>query len=113
MWKASSGTQFRIDDDGQALAINLVSGNAIQSLKGKLMRRDRRSFAGDLDVVFNADLTKRYSVDMSATVTDPRHLHLHSTNWPSWDRTGKYTGKTTLDEVWTRIADGFVNPFDP
>jgi hypothetical protein len=110
---AIDGTQFSINDTGKAIAIDLVSSDAIQSVKGKLIRRDNQSFTGTLNIVFSADLTRRYSVDVSLTITDPQHLHLRSTNWPSWDNAGKYQGKVVLEEDWTQGKVNYVNPFDP
>jgi hypothetical protein len=112
-WMAIDGTQFSINDTGKAIAIDLVSSDAIQSVKGKLIRRDNQSFTGTLNIVFSADLTRRYSVDVSLTITDPQHLHLRSTNWPSWDNAGKYQGKVVLEEDWTQGKVNYVNPFDP
>ena len=41
-WQASTGAQFRIDDDGKIVTIDLIASDALQRLTGRLVRRDER-----------------------------------------------------------------------
>jgi uncharacterized protein (DUF2147 family) len=112
-WMTPDGTQYTISEADNSLAISLASSDTVQSVRGKLIRHDGRSFAGTLIMVFSADLTRRYPVDVTLSITDRNHLHMTSSSWPSWDNAGLYKGKVTVEEVWSRGETNRANPFDP
>jgi hypothetical protein len=109
-WQASAGAQFRIDDDGKTVTVELIASDVLLRLTGRLARRDQQSLGGILDAVFKADSTKRYAVDVTATIADPGHLRVRCTNWPKWTANGKYISKGTLTDVWARSGDAPVPP---
>ena len=112
-WQASTGAQFRIDDDGKVVTIDLIASDALLRLTGKLVRRDEQSLSGILDAIFKADSTKRYAIDVTATVADPGHLRFRCKNWPKWSNKGKYLGTVPLTDVWARSDGVFVPPARP
>ena len=116
-WQASTGAQFRINDDGKVVIIDLIASDSLQRLTGRLVRRDESSdspsLSGILDAVFKLDPTKRYAIDVTATVADPGHLRLRCTNWPKWNSKGKFLAKVALTEIWTRSEGVFEPPAQP
>ena len=112
-WRASSGARFVIADDGQNLTIDLISSDALQSLTGKLVCEDPkaqpRTFAGPLEAVFAFEPSKRYVVEATMTVLNPRRVRLRCENWPKWNNRGKYLGKAALTESWNRSGDAVAN----
>jgi hypothetical protein len=114
-WQASNGARFRIDDDGKTLTIDLLASEALQSLTGRLVRRDEPadSLTGILDAVFKADPSKRYAIDATATIADTRHLRLRCTNWPKWKKQGTYPTKTLFSDIWLRSDTVLTTPVHP
>lgn len=112
-WASFGGAQFHIDDDGQTLTIELVASDLLQSLTGRLVRRNKTFITGNLEVVFKANPAKGYMVDVTGTIPDSRHLRLRCANWPKWNNQGKYLGKDTITEIWTRGHGIFADPFSP
>jgi hypothetical protein len=108
-WQASTGAQFRIDDDGKALTISLITSDALREFTGKLIRRDEKpeskSLTGTLDVVFRVDAPRKYAIRVTATFDDQNHLRLRCSDWPVWNNNGRNIGKKVLNESWNR-SDG-------
>jgi hypothetical protein len=106
IWRASPGTEFRIDDDGQAAAVELRSGDVLTVFSGKLNRRgegsDDRSYAGILQASFRLDASQRYSIKVTATLESPGKLLVRCDDWPVWNAQGTRVGTKTLSEIWTR-----------
>jgi hypothetical protein len=114
VWQAANGARFLIDDDGKTLAIDLISGEGIHVLTGKLVRpnptADPKSLAGTFDVGFAANASKQYVIDVTMTASDGNHLRLHYENWPKWNSQGRLIGKVALTELWTRSDSIFGKP---
>ena len=114
VWQASAGGRFLIDDEGEKVAVDLVSSDTIRVLTGKLIRHDQstdpKSLAGIFDVVFAADAPKKYTVDVILTVSDANHLRLRYANWPQWNVRGEFIGRGAVTESWTRSDSIFGKP---
>ena len=115
-WQASTGAQFRIEDDGKTITIDLATSDTLRVFSGKLTRPDEqaeaKSLTGTLNAVFAVDAPKQYTIRVSATINDDSHLRLRCENWPQFDRrTGRYTGRGVLNELWTR-SDGSLPGLD-
>ena len=104
-WQASTGAQFRIVDDGKTLTVDLAyRNNELQALSGKLARGQLNATAiKGTFYVTSVHAPKQYTIRVSATIADDSHLHVTCENWPQFDRrSGKYTGRAVLNELWTR-----------
>lgn len=113
-WQASTGAQFRIDDDGKTLTINGIVSNKLRGLTGTLTRSDEKADSGSLtgtfDVLF-VHTPKKYIVRVKATINDSNRLSLKCENWPKFDpRTGRYLDREVLDEVWIRSDGATARP---
>jgi len=110
IWQVK-GARFRIDDDGQTVAIGLVFDQTLRTLTGQLdlteERPEFRVYSGTLDVVFPPDATKHFSIMTTATAktNEPRKLYLHCEKWPTWNKMGQNTGAGPLNIIWTRAGD--------
>jgi hypothetical protein len=116
VWQPPTGAdQFRLADDGKTVTIDLNSGDMFTSFSGTLVRREEQTFAGIVDVIFHADMSKkRYAINVTATVADSRHLRLRCMNWPVWDKRGKFMGrKSVYNEVWTRSDETTIRQPPP
>jgi hypothetical protein len=106
-WQTSGGAQFRIDDDGTTVAIELISSDFLQTFYGRLARSDKepdsKALTGTLDAVFKPDAPKRYAIRVTVTIDDSDHLRLRCSAWPVWNNVGRVIGKRSLDESWRRL----------
>lgn len=106
IWEASTGATFRIEDDERTATIRLEASDSLRSMTGRLVRRDDvpgpPTLTGLLDIVFSVDSSRRYTLDVTATLIDPNHLRIHCGNWPKWSKQGKYSGKGNLIDTWLR-----------
>ncbi len=111
-WQATAGATFKIIDDGKTATINLESSDTLQSLSGKLTRRDAnaapKSLTGSFEAVFKLDTRKPYNVRVTVTIDDDNHLKLNCEGWPVLNqKTGRYIISTRpLTETWTRLGAG-------
>jgi len=122
-WQASTGAQFRFEDDGKTVTIELISSSVLQEYSGKLTRGnkglDAKALTGTVDVVFKPDAPRRYSIRLTAILNDPNHLTLRCTDWPVWNNAGRNIGKKIFKETLTRSNGGSTedsrqdDPFAP
>ena len=103
-WQTFQGARLRIDDDGKTLTLKLVGkSDNLRKVYGKLSRRNAKSFAGTLDVLFWADWKQR-TIHVTAILDDENHLKLTYSDWPEWNgRTRRYQTRL-LKEDWERLA---------
>jgi hypothetical protein len=105
-WDATGGVQLHIEDDGKTLNIKLTASETLQSLNGKLTRRDEesdaKSFEGTLYVTFKGVAAREYKVPVTAKITAGNNLQLRCVDWPHFDQNGKYLGKKVMNVTWTR-----------
>jgi len=108
-WQASTGAQFRIDDDGKTITITLTSSNTLREFSGRLTRRgekpDSKYLDGKLDVVFGV-ASKRHAIRATGILDDSDHLRLRCSGWPVWDKRGRQLGDRVFNEVLTRYESG-------
>jgi hypothetical protein len=106
-WQASTGAMFHIDDNGQdTLTIQLVSSDALRGLAGRLVCSGEslgaKVFTGNLSAIFAANPSLPYTVETTVTASDLNHLQLFFPKWPRWTPYGKFAGKNSFTDVWTR-----------
>ena len=98
--------QFRIDDNGTTVTIELIVSDFLQTFSGKLTRGDKgldsKSLTGTLDAVFRPDAPRQYAIHVTAALGDPNHLTLRFTDWPVWNNAGRNIGKKIFKETLTR-----------
>jgi hypothetical protein len=106
IWQTSTGAKYRMDDDGNSVAVTWISGDLLQSLTGKLERRNDEPgstlLAGSLDAVFTVGQSKRYAIDVTLTTSDSNSLRFRTADWPVWNNNGKCLGTRPRTEVWVR-----------
>jgi hypothetical protein len=119
IWQASNGDQFRIEDDGKTITIDLASrSNTLRVFSGELTRTDEKpeakaltgkpkakAFTGTLNAVFTVGAAKQYNIDVTATFTDQDHLRLRCPRWPRWFN-GRDIGTRPMNETWIRSNVG-------
>jgi hypothetical protein len=115
-WQSTMGAQFRIDDDGKAIKIKVLSSDMLIGLSGQLVRSDDKpdALSGTLELVSRIDAPKRHRISATATI-DGDELRLSCTNWPIWNKQGKCIGHrpTPMVETFTRSEDRPTIPGRP
>lgn len=121
LWENDLGAQFRIVDDGKTAIVSLVRSDKLLSLSGKLNRPEgkpeSKALLGTISATFLIDAPKQYSVHMTATIRDPRHLFINCYDFPVFNKNGKMLGPRPMTETWTHLnepppdPDSEENPF--
>ena len=105
-WQSSLGAKFLLADDGMNVTITLISGDNLKTFSGKLTRDNKdptsKTLEGNLDVVFIIDAHKRYTIHVTAKLTDKNNLELHFINWPVLTAFQESTDTYSENEIWTR-----------
>jgi hypothetical protein len=105
-WESATGARLRLDDDGAAVTVELMSSPVLQSFSGKLNRgekgSDSKTLTGVLDAVFQKGASKRYSLHVTATQSDSDHVKLRFANWPVFNNSGREMRTQAFTEDLTR-----------
>ena len=100
-WKTSSGTQYRLDDDGFVITVGLISSEKLSAASGKL-ERDGQKLKGAFDLVYEDDpFSRAWNVPLTATVENGRALKVKAQT-PVFRGTRK-VGARFEDYLWTRV----------
>lgn len=114
LWENDLGAQFRVVDDGKMAIIDLVRSDRLLSLSGKLTRAEgkpeSKALLGTISATFLIDAPKQYSVHMTATIRDPRHLSINCYDFPVFNGNGRMLGPRSVTETWTHLNEAPPDP---